>query len=109
MFFSLSVSKMFFSLANVFNTTGSRPFNKEHNTWNDRMFEAFGWSRRACISRSRSMMVSFLRNIGGQDLELDVGVNRGTLLSFFRGGTQTGIKINENQVITYQTVCVLCE
>lgn len=46
---------------------------------------------------------------GGEDLELDVGVNGSTLSRLFEGERQTGIKINESQVITYQTICILCE
>lgn len=43
--------------------------------------------------------------MGEQDLELVVGVNRGTLSRLLQGERQTGIKINRNEVITHQKIC----
>jgi hypothetical protein len=43
--------------------------------------------------------------MGKQDLELVVGVNRGTLSRLLQGERQAGIEINRNKVITYQIIC----
>lgn len=106
-FFLLLVSDLFAGLASVqHHGFRSSPSNKGRSIENDCTFEAINWSRRTCISRSCSIIVFFFFcSMGKQDLELVVGVNRGTLSRLLQGERQTVIEINRNEVITYQIIC----